>query len=78
MRIGWLHDPVKYVGGAELSGREFRAAAPEGVEVVDCPPGGIETGLDTYVAHNVTRYAPEEGYDCGEDHDGEFFVDIDI
>jgi hypothetical protein len=60
MRIGWLHDPVKYMGGAELSGREFRAAAPEGVEVVDCPPGGIETGLDTYVAHNVTRYAPED------------------
>ena len=39
MRVGWLHDDPGYVGGAELTMREFRDAAPKGVRVVDCPPG---------------------------------------
>ena len=37
MRVGWIADDPGYVGGAELTQAEFRAAAPEGVEVVDCP-----------------------------------------
>lgn len=54
MKVGWLHDPQSYVGGAELTQADFRAAAP--VEVIDCPPGGVVEGLDLYVAHNVTAY----------------------
>lgn len=35
MRVEFLHDEPGYVGGAELTMREFAAAAPEGVEFVD-------------------------------------------
>lgn len=53
MRVGWLaHDPG-YIGGAELTQASFREAAPGGVEIVDCPVGGVVPGLDRYVAHNV-------------------------
>jgi glycosyltransferase involved in cell wall biosynthesis len=44
------------LGGAELTQAEFRAAAPPGVEVVDCPPGGVVPGLDRYVIHNCVTY----------------------
>jgi len=47
-------------GGAELTQAEFRAAAPEGVEVVDCPHDEIVSDLDCYVLHNVVFYTPEE------------------
>ena len=60
MRIGWLADRPGYIGGAELSAEAFRAAAPEGVEVIDCPPGDVERGLDTYVAHNVTQFSERD------------------
>lgn len=60
MRVGWLSDPPRYVGGAELTQAEFRAATPEGVEVIDCPPGGVVSGLDRYVIHNFTAYTPED------------------
>ena len=60
MRLGWLTDPVGYVGGAELTQQEFRAAAPEGVEIIDCPPGAVEVGLDGYVANNVVHYTAED------------------
>lgn len=56
MKVGWLSDPSPYVGGAELTQADFRAAAPDGVEVVDCPPGEVAEGLDLYVANNVTAY----------------------
>jgi hypothetical protein len=56
MRVGWLHDAPTYVGGAELTQTEFRAAAPEGVEIVDCPPGGVVAGLDRYAIHNSVTY----------------------
>jgi hypothetical protein len=59
MKIGWLHDDPGYLGGAELTMREFRAAAPEGVEVIDCPPGKIR-GLGFYVVGNCMTYRPEE------------------
>lgn len=60
MRIGWIADQPGYIGGAELTQQEFRNAAPDGVEIVDCPTGGVVPGLDTYCVHNVTRYKPED------------------
>lgn len=57
MRIGWLADEHDQPGGAELTQAEFRSAAPEGVEIVDCPPGGVVEGLDTYVLHNIVSYS---------------------
>lgn len=55
-RVGWLQDPTHYLGGAELTAREFRDAAPEGVEIVYCPPGHVDADLDRYIAHNVVHY----------------------
>lgn len=60
MRLGWLTDPVGYVGGAELTQQEFRAAAPEDVEIIDCPPGKVGVGLDGYVANNVVHYTADD------------------
>lgn len=57
MRIGWLADDPGYIGGAELTQAEFRAAAPKGVEIVDCPPGGVVPGLDRYVVHSHMTYS---------------------
>lgn len=54
--VGWLVDRVPLVGGAELTQSEFRAAAPDGVEIVDCPPGHVVEGLDRYVLHNCVQY----------------------
>lgn len=56
MKVGWLADPSAYTGGAELTQADFRAAAPDGVEIIDCPPGGVAEDLDLYVANNVTAY----------------------
>jgi hypothetical protein len=55
MKIGWLHDDPGYLGGAELTMREFKAAAPEGVEVVDCSPSEI-ADADRYVVGNNMSY----------------------
>jgi hypothetical protein len=55
-RVGWLADKAGYVGGAELTTAEFRAAAPEGVEIVDCPPGAVVKGCDRYVIQNCVLY----------------------
>lgn len=54
--VGWLVDDTELTGGAELSQAEFRAAAPDGVEVVDCPAGAVAAGLDRYVVHNCVTY----------------------
>lgn len=59
-RVGWLADVSSMVGGAELTQAEFRAAAPDGVEIVDCPPGAVEPGLDRYVIHNNVTYTVED------------------
>lgn len=56
MKVGWLADRPGYVGGAELTQAEFRAAAPQTVEVIDCPPGGVVRGLDVYVVNNCVSY----------------------
>jgi len=54
-RVGWLVDYTDAPGGAELTQAEFRAAAPDGVEVVDLAPGTYET-CDRYVIQNCVRY----------------------
>jgi glycosyltransferase involved in cell wall biosynthesis len=56
MKVGWLVDDADMTGGAELTQAEFRAAAPDGVEIVDCPAGEIVAGLDRYVVHNNVQY----------------------
>lgn len=56
MRVGWCHDSPGYVGGAELTMEEFKAAAPEDVEVIDCPSGNVLQGLDRYVVGNCQTY----------------------
>jgi glycosyltransferase involved in cell wall biosynthesis len=60
MLVGWLADRPEFVGGAELTQAEFRAAAPAGVEVVDCPPGEVVPDLDRYVVHNCGSYSVED------------------
>lgn len=55
MRVGWIHDDPGFVGGAELTQAEFRAAAPEGVEVVDWP-----ADVDVTVVHNCLSFADAE------------------
>lgn len=62
-RVGWLADAGNAdgtLGGAELTQREFRDAAPEGVDVIDCPAGAVVEGLDRYVLHNVVGYALDD------------------
>jgi hypothetical protein len=60
MKIGWLADDTSHTGGAELTQAEFRAAAPKGVEIVDCPPGGVMPGLERYVVHNCVKYTTKD------------------
>lgn len=56
MRVGWLADQPTSPGGAELTQAEFRQAAPDTVEIVDCPPGRVLGGLDCYILHNIVSY----------------------
>jgi glycosyltransferase involved in cell wall biosynthesis len=60
MRVGWLADSGATRGGAELTQAEFRSAAPDDIEIVDCPPGGVVSDLDKYVIHNCVLYTPED------------------
>lgn len=57
MKIGWLGDEYDWAGGAELTMAALKVAAPEGVEIVDCPPGDVKGGMDRYVAGNVVSYS---------------------
>jgi hypothetical protein len=59
-RVGWLADEAGYIGGAELTTAEFRAAAPEGVEIVDCPPGAVVKRCDRYVIQNCVLYTTSD------------------
>ena len=59
-RVGWLVDDCGYVGGAELTMREFVIAEPAGVEVVPCPPGEISRDVDVYVIGNCVTYTLED------------------
>lgn len=58
MRIGWLADDAQQPGGAELTQSEFFSAAPEGIEMIDCPPEDI-ADCDHYAVHNCVTYGPE-------------------
>lgn len=60
MRVAWLQDDPGYLGGAELTARELRAAAPDGVEIVDQPPGAPPAEADVAVVHNCMTYRPED------------------
>jgi len=62
MRVGWLVDNADMTGGAELTQDEFRAAAPDGVEIVDVRPGETQGyGLcDRYVIQNCVQYTAED------------------
>lgn len=56
MRIGWLADHGETIGGAEFTQAEFRDAAPDGVVVIDCRPGDIDSDCDRYVIQNCVHY----------------------
>lgn len=58
MRVGWLHDNPGYLGGAELTMAEFKAAAPEGVTVVD-PRVEDTVYVETAVVGNCTSFGPD-------------------
>lgn len=59
MKVGWLQDDHGYIGGAEMTAAEFRAVAPDEVEIIDCPPEAIDTDCDVYIAHNAVQYSAE-------------------
>lgn len=59
-RVGWLVDTTQNPGGAELTQAEFRAAAPEGVEIVDCPPGEVDLSCDRFVIQNCVLYSADD------------------
>lgn len=57
MRVGWLVDKPTQPGGAELTEAEFRAAAPDGVQIVSCPADRpVDRECDRYVIHNCMSY----------------------
>lgn len=69
MRVAWLADRANgdgTLGGAELTVREFRAAAP--VEVVEIGPDELDVaaGCDRAVLHNVVSYPPDTVKMLGE------------
>jgi glycosyltransferase involved in cell wall biosynthesis len=59
-RVGWIADVARVQGGAELTQAEFKAAAPEGIEVVECPTGAVQSGCDLYVVQNCVTYSRGE------------------
>jgi hypothetical protein len=60
MRVGWLADVPDLPGGAEFTQAEFRAGAPEGVEIIDCLPGAVTPNLDHYIVHNCVQYTLDD------------------
>lgn len=56
MRIGWLADSGEYIGGAELTQDEFRKAVPDGIEIIDIPPGEPNRDVDRVVVQNCVTY----------------------
>lgn len=55
MKVAWLQDDPGYVGGAELTMREFANAAPDSVEVTPCGPNDPIEG-DVVVIGNCVTY----------------------
>jgi len=62
MRVGWLADEATLTGGAELTQAEFKVAAPDGVEIVDCPAEGVDPTCDLYVVHNCVGYERDRDF----------------
>lgn len=62
MRIAWLADDYQIQGGAEMTAREFAAAAPADVDVVRVPPVALELVRDCDAAcvFNCVTYPGEE------------------
>lgn len=60
MRIAWLADRPSYIGGAELTQADFKAAAPEGIEVIDCQPDEVDPTVDAAIVHNCTHYSARD------------------
>ena len=58
MRVAWLADKHDAYGGAELTEGEFRATAPQGVEVLEVAPGETPDA-DIAVVHNCVNYPAE-------------------
>lgn len=57
MVIGWLHDDIGIVGGAERSERALRDATPEWVDaIVLCPPNRRPPLVDAFVIQNSLTY----------------------
>jgi glycosyltransferase involved in cell wall biosynthesis len=52
MKVGWLVDESEYVGGAELTMREFKDAAPEGTEFTNENP-------DVWVVGNCVTFGAD-------------------
>lgn len=75
MKIGWLVDHGNYIGGAELTERELRAAAPDNIEIIDCPTGQI-SDADRYVVHNCVTYTPDDFKRIGRKHVFKYWNDI--
>jgi glycosyltransferase involved in cell wall biosynthesis len=76
MRVGWLMDVPDLPGGAEYTQGEFRAAAPESVEIIDCPPGEVVPGLDRYVIHNCVQYTLDDLAPIGKTRTVKFWHDV--
>lgn len=56
VRVGWLHDDVGVIGGAELTRDILMSAAPEGTENVLCPPNKRPLDIDVFVVGNCVFY----------------------
>jgi glycosyltransferase involved in cell wall biosynthesis len=76
MRVGWLADVPDLPGGAEFTQTEFRVAAPEHVEIVDCLPGAVLPGLDLYVIHNCVQYTLEDLQAIGDAPSVRYWHDV--
>ena len=64
MKVAWLADAGNQdgsIGGAELTHREFAAAAPGGVEIIPVDPQNLElvAGCDRACVFNTVTYPPE-------------------
>lgn len=57
MKIGWLHDDLGIVGGAELSERALRKGAPEWADLVLCPPNKRPPeDTEAFIIQHCTAY----------------------
>ena len=60
MVIGWLHDDMGMIGGAELSSDALRAAAPDWVDgTIYCPPHKRPPKVDAFVVQNCILYGKQ-------------------